>query len=446
MHQSVTTSLLSLLLAIYPIYAQVFVFNADGITTTRNDTLPVCASTCGNLYNVQGACTPKDTPININCFCTNTTLTPIDGSITTGVSKVCAGSNCTVDEGLPAIKKWYQGLCAAIQASTFQTSSSTTGASTIHTSTTASTSSATGSSSSSSSTTPSAPSSSTAKHAVTLTSVSTKTLSSDGILLSTFLTSYAGASSDVLATQTISLMKENFSTISCYFLSTQALAARATGSQTSQLQLCQVAQHGLSTGAEAGIGVGSAIGGLIVILAGVWFCIRRKRMTKRGEHEYGNRGTTHSKSDRQRKNMNEKLDVAASAIPLPNAPVERADDSEVRNMMQDLNEFIDQHVENHYHMRDVPASQEENIKKGLTKVGYTMESPLSIRKLKSLLTSPQSRKPAIRFLIASVMFEHIGSLGFKNPEASLLPTKILDSYQAFSKKRGLPATREGVKS
>ena len=43
---------------------------------------------------------------------------------------------------------------------------------------------------------------------------------------------------------------------------------------------------GLSTGAKAGIGVGAAVGGLILITLAIWFClIARKRRQKRREEE-----------------------------------------------------------------------------------------------------------------------------------------------------------------
>jgi hypothetical protein len=55
---------------------------------------------------------------------------------------------------------------------------------------------------------------------------------------------------------------------------TRATASSPEPSATSQ------SSTGLSTGAKVGIGVGVGLVGLIVVIAGVWWCLRRRRMAR----------------------------------------------------------------------------------------------------------------------------------------------------------------------
>jgi hypothetical protein len=86
---------------------------ADGPIVPFTSQLPACASNCGNLYNVQGACAPPNLPaVNGNCFCTDTRLTPINDPGTAGVTQACAGLGfCTAASDLQTIKTWYQNYC-----------------------------------------------------------------------------------------------------------------------------------------------------------------------------------------------------------------------------------------------------------------------------------------------------------------------------------------------
>ncbi|TVY86593.1 hypothetical protein LAWI1_G007215, partial [Lachnellula willkommii] len=89
-------------------------------------TLPACATKCGPLYDVQGACAPPaQTSVNQNCFCTDTRLTPfLQG--TSNVASVCGAASCSAESDLQAIQTWYEGYCQ----STSGTSTSAGGAAT----------------------------------------------------------------------------------------------------------------------------------------------------------------------------------------------------------------------------------------------------------------------------------------------------------------------------
>jgi len=94
---------------------------ADGPIVPFTSVLPACASNCGPLYDVQGACAPPNLPaVNDNCFCTDTRLTPFDTEGTAGVTQVCgAGTGfCTAQADLQTIKTWYDDFCATSKAAT----------------------------------------------------------------------------------------------------------------------------------------------------------------------------------------------------------------------------------------------------------------------------------------------------------------------------------------
>ncbi|TVY17166.1 hypothetical protein LARI1_G004578 [Lachnellula arida] len=90
-------------------------------------TLPACATKCGPLYDVQGACAPPaQTSVNQNCFCTDTRLTPfLQG--TSNVASVCGAASCSAESDLQAIQTWYEGYC---QSTSGGTSTSAGGAAT----------------------------------------------------------------------------------------------------------------------------------------------------------------------------------------------------------------------------------------------------------------------------------------------------------------------------
>ncbi|KAK0119236.1 hypothetical protein ONS95_008091 [Cadophora gregata] len=85
----------------------------DGVIVPFNSGLPVCASKCGPLFDVQGKCSPPaTTAVDENCFCTDSRLTVFDNGGTTGVSLVCGPQSCTSQSDMEAVKKWYDGFCA----------------------------------------------------------------------------------------------------------------------------------------------------------------------------------------------------------------------------------------------------------------------------------------------------------------------------------------------
>lgn len=82
---------------------------ADGAIVPFS-TLPACASKCGPLFDVQGACAPPVQAVNDQCFCTDTRLTPFTQSLSE-VQSVCGAESCTAQSDLQAIQTWYENFC-----------------------------------------------------------------------------------------------------------------------------------------------------------------------------------------------------------------------------------------------------------------------------------------------------------------------------------------------
>ena len=129
MHTSNKTLLLALLSTTPFTYAQTTTSSAAGATASPDGDivpfssgLPACASYCGPLFDVQGACSPPNiAAVNDNCFCTDSRLTALDNAGTTGVSTVCGTTSpysCTSASDLQAIKTWYDNFCNTKHATT----------------------------------------------------------------------------------------------------------------------------------------------------------------------------------------------------------------------------------------------------------------------------------------------------------------------------------------
>ncbi|APA06528.1 hypothetical protein SS1G_12771 [Sclerotinia sclerotiorum 1980 UF-70] len=91
---------------------------SDGAIVPFSSDLPSCASQCGPLSDVQGACVPPQTAdVSSSCFCADARLKPFLTG-TTGVSSVCGAASCTSTADLQAIETWYEQYCNTPSAST----------------------------------------------------------------------------------------------------------------------------------------------------------------------------------------------------------------------------------------------------------------------------------------------------------------------------------------
>lgn len=85
---------------------------ADGLIVPFTSQLPACASKCGPLFDVQGACTPPVLQETSSiCFCADSRLSAFSNDGTTGVEQVCSAASCTDAADLQKVKTWYQTYC-----------------------------------------------------------------------------------------------------------------------------------------------------------------------------------------------------------------------------------------------------------------------------------------------------------------------------------------------
>jgi hypothetical protein len=122
-----SSSLLPLASAVSQTGPAAAVASPDGLIVPFSTKLPACASLCGKLFDVQGACTPPNiAAVSQSCFCTDGRLTPFLQPGTAGVSSVCGPESCQDATSLGEIQSWYEGYCNEKSPNPTTTTSSTT--------------------------------------------------------------------------------------------------------------------------------------------------------------------------------------------------------------------------------------------------------------------------------------------------------------------------------
>lgn len=89
-------------------------------------TLPACATNCGPLYDVNGACVPPAAPTADastydSCFCNDARLAPFKSGTAGVCDKACAQNN-----DLASIQGWFTSFCNNIPAADNQPTTTTT--------------------------------------------------------------------------------------------------------------------------------------------------------------------------------------------------------------------------------------------------------------------------------------------------------------------------------
>jgi len=92
-------------------------------------TLPACLTSCGVLFDVNGACVPPGAPtaapeVYDSCFCNDARLT----AYSTGTNGPCDAVCAATPDALASLQGWYTGFCAnkgAVQTTTTTGGSST---------------------------------------------------------------------------------------------------------------------------------------------------------------------------------------------------------------------------------------------------------------------------------------------------------------------------------
>jgi hypothetical protein len=104
------SSLFSLASAISQTGPAPAIASPDGVLVPFSK-LPPCASLCGPLFDVQGACSPPVTKSpSQSCFCSKPTLqTFLQGTAAT--ASTCGPASCQDTASLQQIINWYEGFC-----------------------------------------------------------------------------------------------------------------------------------------------------------------------------------------------------------------------------------------------------------------------------------------------------------------------------------------------
>jgi hypothetical protein len=96
--------------------------------------------------------------------------------------------------------------------------------------------------------------------------------------------------------------------------------------------------------------------------------------------------------------------------------------------MENLNELIRQHAENHYNNRPFQG-QQSDLEADLIRCGYNGRTEPSAKGMVTLIVTPKTRKTAIRQLIAKIILN--GTQLESDDETSLLPIYVLAACQAM---------------
>ena len=133
MFSKLHTSATLLALLSLPLLSSTQTQQPDGVIVPFTSVLPACASLCGKLFDVQGACSPPvTTSVSSSCFCGDPRLQPFLQSGTSGVESVCGAASCQDTPSLQKIQSWYETYCNVKDSNPTTTSggSTATGSST----------------------------------------------------------------------------------------------------------------------------------------------------------------------------------------------------------------------------------------------------------------------------------------------------------------------------
>ncbi|ESZ94389.1 hypothetical protein SBOR_5253 [Sclerotinia borealis F-4128] len=241
---------------------------------------------------------------------------------------------------------------------------------------------------------------------------------------STLVTSSSSGSSSTLTTSTSATSSSPTSTES---KTTSSSIYPTLGNSTPTA--IPSTHHGstVSGGVAAGIAIGTFIIGALLALGGFWFFSRQRKRSRRPRE-------TTSSNDYSKRTFSAGNGIAASKeidTPMQDYPiVERADDSQLRNQMQNLGELIYQHVENHTAIGPYTGTSHD-FTAGLTKCGYSERTEPTASTLGSLLANSKERRTGIKSLIAWVILRGVDLKS--SSEYSLLPDEITGFYRAVFK-------------
>lgn len=194
-----------------------------------------------------------------------------------------------------------------------------------------------------------------------------------------------------------------------------------------------------SPGSIAGIAISTAIIGAVISGLIVWFALRKPYLRR-----------TYT-AVRPVATVNPGPRVEATPIPLitlnpPDSLLDRADDSLLRNFMQNLTEVVDRHCLNNYHLRNVITNQRSEAALLETRLahGYGNLTYLAIpvADIPRLLFDPRSRLATIRQLITMVALSNTVCMLLHCPcsfRTNQWEPKVLDHFSELRPQTSLPS-------
>jgi hypothetical protein len=188
----------------------------------------------------------------------------------------------------------------------------------------------------------------------------------------------------------------------------------------------------VSNGAAAGIGIGCAVAGAVIAVI-IFALFTRSR---RGRRNISN-NTYENTLQKESGDVDYK---SANVISMTDIPLERADDSQIKKSMTDMNELIDQHVLNHYHNQPFHG-QQIDLEMAVANCGLDGVGDLSTGYMASVLMNPRTRSAGIRRLIAYIILEH--SQPGADESTSILPGNITGVSRTMLQVKRRPGEEHG---
>lgn len=201
--------------------------------------------------------------------------------------------------------------------------------------------------------------------------------------------------------------------------STPPSSPSASGSTNAQ-------NKGLSSGAAAGVGVGAAIGGILLASLVFFICFRRSRKSQpRYDSEVPlKRAPSYGESKPtglpQITTVGTWESQAEKLLPQP-----VADDS-ISTEMSKLKSMINNHVVSYYRTSEIDLDSIDET----ALAGIVEDAQLSVSQLRSAIVDPQTRTPALRYLIVSAIFPRIGLKS--HPSTSFLPPEVVSCLESMT--------------
>lgn len=197
--------------------------------------------------------------------------------------------------------------------------------------------------------------------------------------------------------------------------------------------------NGVLTGEAAGIAAATFVIGIGLGLFGFWVFMKLKKRSSHNRHSGRERASSHFRSNRESSQM--AVAMASEAKP-DDTLLDPADSSTLQTAMAQLKDFVDQHVDNHYHEDPVNIT-ETQIARAISECGMRNTEPgISVEELARLLRAPATRFAAARHFIAWVILSDTQLDA--GQDVCLLPSYIVSFYKAFPPVERQAGCDEGV--